>query len=228
MKKHSIQKWISVLSALMILLALAACGTNNNENNNEEAQKDTCFIYSDGLLDDLCAIEFLAGKYDNAVILLQNPEGLTDNDYASKTVRDKDAFFDSVSKWFANVTEYSDSADLSETDLYLLGPLTEFALILKDNPSLKSNPALLMAGQSEGPDGGGQEWNAAADLEAYRYVTENMTNLSQVTGPECEALYEAQGYPFEAQFLEEYKTQMESLNENVCCYDLQAVSSTPR
>ena len=28
--------------------------------------ENTCFIYTDGLLDDLCAIEYLAQKYDHA------------------------------------------------------------------------------------------------------------------------------------------------------------------
>ena len=81
-----------------------------------------------------------------------------------------------------------------------------------------------MAGDSEGPDGAGDEWNAVADIDAYRYVTENMRNLTQVTRPECEATYEANGYPFEAEFLDEYIVSMTTINENICCYDLQAVS----
>jgi len=29
------------------------------------------------------------------------------------------------------------------------------------------------------PEGAGEEWNAMADPDAYRYVTENMTHLMQ-------------------------------------------------
>ena len=210
----------AALLAAILLIGFAGCGTKKTE----EAQPRVCFIYTDGLLDDLCAIEYLAGKYDSAVILLQNPEGLEGNDYGSKAVTDKTALISTASQWFANVSEYSDAADIAGADLYLLGPLTEFAELLRANPSLGSNRALLMAGTFDGPDGAGEEWNAAADEEAYRYVVENMSALTQMTAPECEAEFSANGYPFRAQFLDEYITQMESLNENVCCYDLQAVA----
>jgi len=45
-----------------------------------------------------------------------------------------------------------------------------------------------------------------------------------MTRPDCEAEFEANGYPFDAVFLNEYITQMNSMDENVCCYDFQAVS----
>lgn len=214
------RRWCAVLLAAMISIEFAGCGAKKTD----EAQPRVCFIYTDGLLDDLCAIEYLAGKYDTAVILLQNPEGLEGNDYGSKTVTDKNALINTASKWFVNVSEYSDATDIAGADLYLLGPLTEFAELLRNNPSLGSNRTLLMAGAFDGPDGAGEEWNAAADEEAYRYVVENMSALTQMTAPECEAEFSANGYPFHAEFLDEYTTQMESLNENVCCYDLQAVA----
>ncbi len=47
---------------------------------------------------------------------------------------------------------------------------------------------------------------------------------AQMTRPDCEAEFEANGYPFDAVFLNEYITQMNSMDENVCCYDFQAVS----
>lgn len=213
---------------IVIILTLAAisaaffagCGTSETDT----AQSDTCFIYTDGLLDDLCAIEYLAEKYDNAVIMLQDPEGLKDNPYASPAVTGESIFFETVSPWFSSITPYSDSADISQTDFYLLAPLTEYAELLKANPSFKSKSALIMAGDSVGPDGAGEDWNAIRDIDAYRYVTENMTDLVQMTRPDCESEFEKNGYPFEAQFLEEYINQMSSMDENVCCYDLQAVS----
>lgn len=81
-----------------------------------------------------------------------------------------------------------------------------------------------MAGDSDGPDGAGEDWNAIMDIDAYRYVTENMTDLVQMTRPECERDFETNGYHFVSKFLDEYISQMNSMDENVCCYDLQAVS----
>ena len=190
----------------------------------DAVQSDTCFIYTDGLLDDLCAIEYLAERYDNAVIMLQDPEGLKNNPYASHAVTGESIFFETASPWFSSTTRYTDSVDISQTDFYLLAPLTEYVEILKVNPSFKSKRALIMAGDSVGPDGAGEEWNATRDINAYRYLTENMTDLVQITRPACESEFEANGYPFEAVFLKEYINQMNTKDENVCCYDLQAVS----
>lgn len=212
---------ITILILTIIISAfLAGCGSSKSD----PVRSDTCFIYTDGLLDDLCAIEYLAERYDNAVIMLQDPEGLKDNPYASPEVTDEDALFETVSPWFAEVTPYTDSADISQTDFYLLAPLTEYAELLKSDPSLKSKRALIMAGDSDGPDGAGEDWNAIQDIDAYRYVTKNMTDLVQMTRPECEAEFAENDYPFEAMFLDEYISRMSSMDENVCCYDLQAVS----
>ena len=121
MERDFRNKWIAVLLVLAVLaLGLAGCGTKETG----EARTKTCFIYTDGLLDDLCAIEYLAGRYDSAVILLQDPDGLAGNDYGSAAVTDKDALLRAASGWFASVTEYADGVDLSGADLYLLGPLT--------------------------------------------------------------------------------------------------------
>ena len=212
----------AVILILTLIMAVSFAGCGSAETN--AAQSDTCFIYTDGLLDDLCAIEYLAERYDNAVIMLQDPGGLKDNPYASPEVTDESVFFDTVSPWFAAVTPYTDSVDIAQADFYLLAPLTEYAELLKADPSLRSKRALMMAGDSDGPDGAGEDWNAIMDIDAYRYVTENMTDLVQMTRPDCEAEFEANGYPFDAVFLNEYITQMNSMDENVCCYDFQAVS----
>ena len=186
--------------------------------------ENTCFIYTDGLLDDLCAIEYLGQKYDHAVILAQNPAGIAESPYASSAVTDETALLDTVSKWFVSAELYTDNVNLAEADLYLLAPLSEFAGLLKDKPYLRSGKAMMMAGGEDGPDGAGNEWNAAADIEAYRYVTENMKKLIQMTRTECEQEYEKDGYPFEAGFLEEYTSRMNAISENICCYDLQAAA----
>ena len=92
----------------------------------------------DSLLDVICAIEYLAEKYDNAVIMLQDPEGLKDNSYASPAVTGENIFFDTVSPWFSSITPYTDSADITQTDFYLLSSLTEYVELLRVNPSFKS------------------------------------------------------------------------------------------
>ena len=81
-----------------------------------------------------------------------------------------------------------------------------------------------MAGDADGPDGAGEDWNAVKDIDAYGYVTEKMTSLNQITRPDCEKAFEENGYPFRAKYLDEYISSMEAINENVCCYDLQAVA----
>lgn len=215
---------VFICMAAVFMICLTSCQAGEPGEARSASCKASCFIYTDGLLDDLCAAEYLSGRYDSAVILLQDPEGLSQNEYGSDKVRSKKDLLDTVSGWFPEVTEYSDSMDLSETDMYLLAPLTEFAALLKEAPSLKSGHALMMAGDQEGPEGGGNEWNAASDPEAYRFVTENMTDLTQVTAPECEAAFLKSGYPFHAEFLDEYINHMEAMDENLCCYDLQAAA----
>lgn len=219
--KTVFDRLIRISSAAILMICFAGCGSKKTD----EVQNTSCFIYTDGLLDDLCAIEYLSGRYDNAIILLQDPEGLAESDYASETVKDKKDLLDTASRWFSEVTDYSDNADISKADIYLLAPLTEFAILLEENPSLKSSHALMMAGETDGPDGAGEEWNAAADPDSYRYVIENMADLTQITAPECEDLFLQNGYPVNTEFLDEYISHMESINENVCCYDLQAVSN---
>ena len=211
-----------VIFSLFAILAVCMAGCGGQRSG--PVHSDTCFIYTDGLLDDLCAMEYLAERYDHAVIMLHNPNELADSQYASHKVKDERALLNTVSQWIVSAAVYSDSADISEADLHLLARLTEFADMLKEDPSLCSKLALLMAGDSDGPDGAGEEWNAAADTDAYRYVTENMTDLLQATRPECEAEYEKNGYPFQAQFLDEYVEKMSSIGENLCCYDLQAAA----
>ena len=64
-------KFIVVLFAV-VFTCFCECGSQKTDTVHTE----TCFIYTDGLLDDLCAIEYLAGHYDHSVIMLQDPNGL--------------------------------------------------------------------------------------------------------------------------------------------------------
>ena len=212
------------LFAIAMLGALAFAFTGCKSKKAETAGADTCFVYADGLLDDLCALEYLSKRYDHAVILLQNPEGLKDSPYGSPSVTDGGVFLEAVHKWFPDAVSYADGTDVAKADFYLLAPLTEYAALLKKHPEFGEKNTLMMAGDEKGPDGAGEDWNAIMDIEAYRYVSENVSDLFQVTRPDCEGAYEKNGYPFEAEYLDEYISRMSAIDENVCCYDLQAVA----
>ncbi len=213
--------YVSILTLTAFLSVFAAgCG----QEKNGTVQAEECFIYTDGLLDDLCAIEYLGEKYDHAVIMVMDPEGIAGNQYASEKVQDESALMNEASKWFEGIEAYQDDTDLSKADLYLFAPLTDFAELLKEDPSLSNRHAVLMAGDYDGPQGAGEEWNAVKDNDAYRYVTSNMKDLIQMTRFECEAEYMTGDYPFQAEFLDEYVSKMKTINENVCCYDLQAAA----
>ena len=110
-----------IIAVLLFALALAGfCPTITfgKWTDADTVQSETCFIYTDGLLDDLCAIEYLAQRYDNAVIMLQDPEGLKDNTYASPEVTGVSTFVETVSPWFKSIALYTDSVDISQTDFY--------------------------------------------------------------------------------------------------------------
>ena len=217
--------WKPVITLTLAIIS-AAFFAGCCPSKADTVQSDTCFIYTDGLLDDLCAIEYLAKRYDNAVIMLQDPEGLKNNPYASHAVTGESIFFETVlAPWFSSTTRYTDSVDISQTDFYLLAPLTEYVELLKSQSVVQikksADPWPVTQLVRMVPVKNGTQLR---DINAYRYLTENMTDLVQITRPACESEFEANGYPFEALFLKEYINKMNSMDENVCCYDLQAVS----
>ena len=209
---------IAVYLSAVLTLCLAGCRRAENKTRS-------CFIYTDGLLDDLCAMEYLSQHYDQAVIMLAEADGLKDSPLSSASVKDRAALLETASGWFRDCSEYREGSDLTGMDLYLFAPLTEFVLLMENDESIRDSRVVLMAGESDGPEGAGNEWNAAADEAAYRYVISNLTHLSQVSSKECEARFAEQGYPYHARFLDEYRSRMEALQENLCCYDLQAAAA---
>ena len=64
--------------AALISVCLAGC--------KDTKTADTCFIYTDGLPDDLCAIEYLGSKYDHAVIMVEKPEEIAESQFASEKI----------------------------------------------------------------------------------------------------------------------------------------------
>ena len=189
-------------------------------------KKKNCFIYTDLFLDDLCAVEYLSLHYENAVYFVTLENEIKGSAYASCIVQSA-ADFEKTAKGFfsGTVTDFCSTGTVApDADVFLLAPLTDFVKIIKQCPSVIGNKALMMGGIRPGPDGAENEWNASADVSAYRYTLEHMKNLRQVTRNECLRLYAENGYPFNCSFLPEYIKKMNAIGENVTCFDLQAVS----
>ena len=180
-----------------------------------------CLVYSDLLLDDLCALEFLATKFDSITVVAINAQELTESDYASTMVATLNEAEIHLQFWFNSVRVIDGNEDYNleeEYDLVLsLAQATRVVDDLERYDWLKDLPF----GAMIGPD---EEWNAARDLEAYHKLVEMGTHAVIVQAGWCEQQYEEAGYPIETTFQHEYISKMNSLGDSVCCYDLQAVS----
>lgn len=201
----------------------------SDEETNQVSENSKCIVYTDLLLDDLCAIQWLAKMYDNVCIL---PCCL--NSWSNSKYGTDDSFNDMCEKiksWGdveivgpANncIKEFEDS------DLYLLAPLTEFVELVEDEEELEfllNFPTVMMAGEELGEDGVGNEYNAVKDEYAYKFIIKNIKTLCQVTDKMCKKLFKDRGYPFESEYLEEYIEKIGEIEgEEVYCPDLQAVT----
>ena len=61
---------VFICMAAVFMICLTSCQAGEPGEARSASCKASCFIYTDGLLDDLCAAEYLSGRYDSAVILL--------------------------------------------------------------------------------------------------------------------------------------------------------------
>lgn len=190
-------------------------------------KKKECFIYSDAFLDDICAAEMLAGYYESARVFVTLEDEIKGSDYCSDSVTDGKEFISLMNGLFSGGAKpYAAGEPLpADCDIYLLAPLTDFAELLKQAPSLADNYCVMMAGINAGAGGALNEWNASRDPDAYDFVVTQMKNLRQVTRNECLELYEKNGYPFECRFMPEYIGKMNAIGENLTCFDLQAVAA---
>lgn len=192
---------------------------------------ETILVYSDILLDDLCAIEYLSKIYKNIVIIVVNASDLPTSDYASDRVRSVRAVSMLLHKWFnsaivhSGTSGYSFSQALlkSITRVYSLAPMTNIVNDLTRHPVLRGIPITLMAGAEHGENGAKNEWNAVADLKAYKEFFRLAKRYDQFTWFDCVDLYNRRGIPFVSVFQAEYDAKMHKLNESTANFDLQTV-----
>lgn len=192
-------------------------------------------IYTDMLLDDLCAIELLSYKYKSAVILVANSDDLPSSNYAADNYNIVKANND-VKTWFKdNVVFVKDSLELR--DVCEFTPehrVTVFCLcnakaIVRDleyiEPNLKNLAAMIGSSHEFNPND--PEWNANQDLEAYKVLQEfinSNSNCLQVTAGECEDSYNPEDGTYNwLKYSSAYLNKMTQLNENTCCYDLRCI-----
>lgn len=186
-----------------------------------------CVIYTDLLLDDLCAIEWLAKKYDKVCILPCCLNSWTGSEYG--TDENFDSVCEKIRSWGDVVIirdDYEPLKEFEESDLYLLAPLVEFVNLVENEEFkfLLNLPAVMMAGEEIGEDGAGSEYNAMQDEDAYKFVIKNIKTLCQTTDKMCKKMFKEKEYPFEAEYLEEYIEKIGKIEgEEVYCPDLQAV-----
>lgn len=194
--------------------------------------KNAVLVYSDVLLDDLCALEYLSTKYKELILVAVNVSDLADSDYASDRVKNIANITAVVNKWFDKATvidassKYVISAVLIHSDVeevFSLAPMSAIVEDMKKCPMLRSKKITLMAGSKEGAEGFKNEWNAMADPDAYKEFFELASNYEQFTYEDCKILFVRRGIPFESEFQTEYYTKMVNLNEDICNFDLQAV-----
>ena len=190
-------------------------------------------VYTDGLLDDLCALEELSKKYKKALIILVNGSDLPTSDYAMNNY-DMMKFSVDVKSWFTDATVIQDAFMLS--DVCELTPdsncvvycLCNATAISKDLHMLKSVRELhAMIGSSHTYSTVDEEWNAAQDIDAYGRLLDaigNNSNWHQYTSVECEQfIHSPSEKPEQLKYYDVYINKMRAMGENQCCYDLKCI-----
>ena len=77
-----------------------------------------CLVYSDLLLDDLCALEFLATKFDAITVVAINAQELTESDYASTMVATLNEAEIHLQFWFNSVRVIDGNEDYNLEEEY--------------------------------------------------------------------------------------------------------------
>lgn len=199
------------------------------DNVCKEAKRREVVIYTDGLLDDMCAIEELSKHYDKAIIVLVNSEDLSNSQYAPKYYS-VERFKEDCESWFEECRilceeQCGESFRVpGVVDVFLLCNAKTF-MSTKDNYRIKRLCAMI--GSSHEFDENDTEWNASQSIESYKQLQEEINKRRgwrQVTAKECEEFVRPETYsPEGLKYYAEYMERMKALNENDCCYDLQCV-----
>lgn len=193
----------------------------------------TCVIYTDVMLDDLCALEVLSKYYDNALVVMLSPDDVGKSVYSPKgfTV---DNVASSICNSFKNVkvitVPVSNTAYLETCDEYDVFSLGSAAYVMGDIAVLKPkmNNLVAMIGSREGD--GTSEWNASLSVEAYMKLKTFMGEYPKshlFTSEDCDELYDKNHYwgKENSPMVKLYEKCMRGAGESVTCYDLQAVCS---
>lgn len=191
--------------------------------------KEYCVVYSDLLLDDLCALEALSRKYSKIYLVAVNPGDLITSLYASSRVRNLIEAEAVLKKWFKEVVLRincisKDGHLVTYPDCYSLANATKIAEDIK-SPRIQFSKIIGMIGSDTEARKDDEEWNASQDPDAYVDLC-HAVGFNQVTADYCRYLYKEYGYyTGDYGFLEEYIRKMNAINDEVCCFDLQAVMS---
>lgn len=202
--------------------------------------KGRYLVYTDLLLDDMCALDYLARKYKydrHFDIVIVNSESIAGNKYASDKIRDR-----SDAKNLARVIVPSSHAyvdtgwDASRMSgpyerVYCMCPFTQlnkdFDFVVGKNTQVYLMGGVKDYGYSHECVGEG-EWNAEQDLDAFYSVMHRLhdENYKYVlcTAPELKQFYECFEYSgYESKYLTNYVSRMQEMGEDIYCPDLQFV-----
>ena len=188
---------------------------------------DYCVVYSDLLLDDLCALEALSRKYKKLCLVTVNEEYLPEAEYGSSKARTLIAVEAILNRWFEKVIIVTDTLSGSDISVdrahcYLLANASKIVKDLKGN-NILFGKITAMIGSDHESRRDDEEWNAAQDIDAYVELC-SYGSIHKVTFTDCIRLYNDYKYwDGNYEFLEEYIRTMKQMNEDIACFDLQAV-----
>lgn len=224
------------LPAFNLIASLYFCKIREDNGLCKFEEKDKIInpeviIYTDGLLDDLCAIQELSKHYKSAVVILTDYNELNKSDYAAYNYNPFTLRID-LSSWFKECTMVIDKCELDSVceftrgfDVYCLAKATS---VIRDFDLIsKADNLYAMIGSSNVFNNNDKEWNASQDITAYEKLLEAINtkdNWKQFTSTDCEVFKRSSNVkPESLKYYKQYMEKMTKLNENTCCYDLQCV-----
>ena len=190
---------------------------------------EACLVYSDLLLDDLCAIQKLSSYFkDMYLVPCDIQDDYAENDY-SPANRSVPEVIELIRGWFRKVSVAENiNGKLDGVEhVFILARATEVVADIRKNDWMKELQFCFMGGSYPGleaennPDN--LEWNHSRDRKAYTALFREFDlDITQFTFKDCEEL--ADMNDTKMQFYQEYVETMERLGDSTCCPDLSAVT----
>ncbi len=206
-------------------------------------------IYTDLLLDDLCALEVLGKwckKFNKKAMIVSTCLGELHNSvYGSTKVRNLTQAKTYLNKWFGKYELISEKNRKFRYDpemIIVMCPVTAFHrdlhnwLIFNDRISFLDAynkrtvvcPIYIMGGSLKAADGIGTEYNASADKGAFTELLKSGWTMYYFNET-CLSLFDKLGYEvkslgFKPEFLDEYLATMKKLGENLYYPDLMVAN----